>query len=219
MKHIKRFNFNNKFFIDTKIKRFNEVWNWSDENRVLSDDEIEDEIQRIAQIKDTILDIFQPLKDKFSDSVVSVNSGSGGKFNHIAIEVISKDTLNGFDDDEKEVLKYILKHFENWCNDVENNFEIVDESEEDCSYIELVEAEIICPECGEYEINTGGYDEYSGKSWSECTNTKCEYTADDSEFEEKFLNFYDFEKLNKILFEPNPNRVQYLVSFDIVIRV
>lgn len=215
MKHIKRFNFNNKFFIDTKIKRFNEA----DENRVLSDDEIEDEIQRIAQIKDTILDIFQPLKDKFSDSDVSVSSGTGWRSDYISIEVTSKDTLNGFDDDEKEVLKYILKHFENWCNDVENNFEIVDDSEEDCSYIELVEAETICPECGEYEINTGGYDEDSGISWSECTNPKCEFTAEDSEFEDKFLNFYDFEKLNKILFETNPNRIQQLVSFNIVIRV
>ena len=201
------------------LKRFNENY------RVLTDDEIQSEIDRVDEIKDHILDIFQPLKYKSSGSVVSVKSGTGGYYNHIAIDVVSKDTYNGFDEGEKDELKYILTQFENWCNEDGNilsnengdKFEILDDSYIDCSYIELVEAETKCPECEHYEIDSSGYDYDTGRSFSECLN--CKYTGDDNEFEDRYVNFYDFEKLNEILFETNPTRIKHMIAFNIVIKV
>ena len=207
------------------LKRFNENY------RVLTDDEIQAEIDRVNEIKDHILYIFQPLKDKSSSEVVSVTSGTAfghqRASNHIAIDVLSKDTNNGFDEEEKNELKYILTHFENWCNEDGNilsnengdKFEILDDSYENCSYIELVEAETKCPEseCGSYEIISSGYDYDTGRSFSECID--CGYTGDDEEFEDRYTNFYDFEKLNEILFETNPTKIKHIVFFNIVIKV
>jgi hypothetical protein len=207
------------------LKRFNENY------RALSDDEIQAEIDRVNEIKDHILDIFQPLEDKSSSEVVSVTSGTAfghqRAYNHIAIDVVSKDTYNGFGDEEKIELKYILTQFENWCNEDGNilsnengdKFEILDDSYEDCSYFELVEAETKCPECGHYEIDSSGYDYDTGRSFSECTRKNCGYTGDDEEFEDKYTNFYDFEKLNEILFETNPTRIKHMIYFNIVIKV
>lgn len=164
-------------------------------------------------IQQDILYIFLPLEN--TQVKVSLESGSGGKSNHIAVEVVAEDTINGFDDTEKEVLKDILKEFENWLS--YNEFEIVDRPESDVSYIELVEAETICPECGSYDVDSSGYDYNSGKSWSECED--CEHRASDDDFEDRYLNFYDFEKLNQILFETDENKIQHAVAINIVIKV
>ena len=168
----------------------------------------------IQDIQQDILYIFLSLEN--TQVKVSLESGSGGKSNHIAVEVVAEDTINGFDDTEKEVLKDILKEFENWLS--YNEFEIVDRPESDVSYIELVEAETICPECGEYEeIDKSGYDYDSGKSWCECEI--CGHIASDDDFEDRYLNFYDFKELNKILFETDENKIQHAVAFNIVIKV
>jgi len=168
--------------------------------------------ENIQDIQQDILDIFLPLEN--TNATVAVHSGSGGKSNHIAVDVVSDDTINGFDEKEKEVLKDVLKQFENWLR--YNEFEIVGELDSDCSYIELIRAETICPECGSYDIDSSGYDYDSGKSWATCND--CEHEASDDDFENRFLSFYDFEKLNKILFETDENKIQHAVSFNIVIE-
>ena len=192
------------------LKRFNE--NFSDQE----------------DIRQEILDIFQPISDGYGN--VSVHSGSGGKSNHIAIEVVSEDTENGFLASEKEALKDVLKHFENWLS--YNEFEIVGENETDVSHIELVNSETVCPECGSYDIDGSGYDYDSGKMSSECRD--CEYSSSDEDFEDRYINFYDFEKLSNILFEENPFHktmfvtltsdltktcIQQAIAFNIVIKV
>jgi len=164
-------------------------------------------------IQQDILDIFQPLKDD-TYIKVAVYCGINGKSNHIAVDVVADDTTNGFNDTEKDVLKDVLKQFENWLR--YNEFEIVGELDSDCSYIELIRPETICPECGSYDIDSSGYDYDSGKSWATCND--CEHEAIDDEFESRYLNFYDFEKLNKILFETDENRIQHSVAFNIVIE-
>ena len=177
------------------LKRFNENFNDQED------------------IQQEILDIFQPIIDGYGN--VSVHSGSGGKSNHIAIEVVSEDTENGFLASEKEALKDVLKQFENWIN--YNEFEIVGENETDVSHIELVNSEIVCPECGSYDIDGSGYDYDSGKMSSECRD--CEYSSSDEDFEDRYINFYDFEKLSKILFEENPFHIKQAIAFNIVIKV
>ena len=177
------------------LKRFNENFNDQED------------------VRQEILDIFQPISDGYGN--VSVHSGSGGKSNHIAIEVVSEDTENGFIASEKETLKDVLKQFENWVS--YNEFEIVGENETDVSHIEMVDLETICPECGSYDIDGSGYDYDSGKMSSECRD--CEYSSSDEDFEDRYINFYDFEKLSKILFEENPFYIKKAIAFNIVIEV
>ena len=206
--------------IVAKRKKLNDIFN-SDEFGLLKNENtnmkylkrFNENFNDQEDIQQEILDIFQPIIDGYGN--VSVNSGSGGKSNHIAIEVVSEDIENGFLASEKEALKDVLKHFENWLS--YNEFEIVDELESDCSYIELIEGETICPECGSYEIDSSGYDYESGKSWCECED--CGHREDDHAFDDRYPNFYDFEKLNKILFETDENKIKHAVSFNIVIKV
>jgi hypothetical protein len=70
------------------LKRFNENY------RVLTDDEIQSEIDRVDEIKDHILDIFQPLKYKSSGSVVSVKSGFSGQFSIKSPSITCDSSLN-----------------------------------------------------------------------------------------------------------------------------
>lgn len=206
--------------IVAKRKKLNDIFT-SDEFGLLNNENtnmkhlmrFNENFEDIQDVQQDILDIFLPLENTHAS--VSVNSGLGGKSNHIAIEVVANITYNGFDDVEKEVLKDILKQFENWLS--YNEFEIADELESDCSYIELIEGETICPECGSYEIDSSGYDYESGKSWCECED--CGHRENDHAFDDRYPNFYDFEKLNKILFETDENKIQHAVSFNIVIKV
>jgi len=152
------------------LKRFNENFNY--------DDNLKDGIKDIK-------DIFQPLNDEtyidFSEDSISI--GDNG---HISIEVVADDENNGFDPNEKEVIFNVLEHFKKWSNNV--GYKLVGRDVSDCSYVEVLDAESICPECGSFDIIKGGWD----SEWS-CRD--CDYFGGEEDFNNSFSNIFTFDEL------------------------
>ena len=158
------------------LKRFNENFNYDDN---LKED-----------IKD-ILDIFQPLSDEtyidFNEDSISI--GDNG---HISIEVVADDNNNGFGTKEKDVIFKVLEHFKKWSNSV--NYELVGRDVSDCSYVEVLDTESICPDCGSFDINNNAF------SWAaDWTCRDCEYSGRMEDFNSSSSNIFTFDELFKFL--------------------
>lgn len=113
--------------------------------------------------------------------------------NRIYLGLVAKDTTNGFDSNEREVILDGFNRMEGFCE--QNGYNLITDGV-DGSYVELVEEEEMCPSCGSVDFATD-YKYERGRTNYECND--CGETGDQDDFVNRHLDITDDRSVESLI--------------------
>jgi hypothetical protein len=113
--------------------------------------------------------------------------------NRIYLGLVAKDTTNGFDSNEREVILDGFNRMEGFCE--QNGYNLITDGV-DGSYVELVEEEEMCPSCGSVDFVTD-YKYERGRTNYECND--CGETGDQHDFVNRHLDITDDRSVESLI--------------------
>ena len=113
--------------------------------------------------------------------------------NRIYLGLIAKDTTNGFDSNEREVILDGFNRMEGFCE--QNGYNLITDGL-DGSYVELVKEEEMCPSCGRENFTTD-YRYERGRTNYECND--CGETGDQDDFVNRHLDITDDRSIESLI--------------------
>jgi tRNA(Ile2) C34 agmatinyltransferase TiaS len=113
--------------------------------------------------------------------------------NRIYLGLVAKDTTNGFDSNEREVILDGFNRMEGFCE--QNGYNLITDGV-DGSYVELVKEEEMCPKCGSIEFSTD-YKYERGRTNYECND--CGETGDQDDFVNRHLDITDDRSVESLI--------------------
>jgi len=113
--------------------------------------------------------------------------------NRIYLGLVAKDTTNGFDSNEREVILDGFNRMEGFCE--QNGYNLITDGV-DGSYVELVEEEEMCPSCGSDDFVTD-YRYERGRTNYECND--CGETGDQDNFVNRHLDITDDRSVESLI--------------------
>lgn len=105
--------------------------------------------------------------------------------NRLYLSIVSKDTMAGFEGEEREAVAAAFDRMSDFCGN--KGYHVITDGV-DASYVELVEEEEMCPSCGSIDFSTD-YRYERGRSNYECND--CGETGDDDDFVNRHLDITD----------------------------
>lgn len=113
--------------------------------------------------------------------------------NRIYLGLVAKDTTNGFDSNECEVILDGFNRMEGFCE--QNGYNLITDGV-DGSYVELVKEEEMCPSCGSEDFTTD-YRYERGRTNYECND--CGETGDQDDFVNRHLDITDDRSVESLI--------------------
>ena len=113
--------------------------------------------------------------------------------NRIYLGLVAKDTTNGFDSNEREVILDGFNRMEGFCE--QNGYNLITDGV-DGSYVELVKEEEMCPKCGSEDFTTD-YRYERGRTNYECND--CGETGDQDDFVNRHLDITDDRSVESLI--------------------
>lgn len=113
--------------------------------------------------------------------------------NRIYLGLVAKDTTNGFDSNEREVILDGFNRMEGFCE--QNGYNLITDGV-DGSYVELVQEEEMCPSCGSDDFTTD-YRYERGRTNYECND--CGETGDQDNFVNRHLDITDDRSVESLI--------------------
>jgi len=113
--------------------------------------------------------------------------------NRIYLGLVAKDTTNGFDSNECEVILDGFNRMEGFCE--QNGYNLITDGL-DGSYVELVKEEEMCPSCGRENFTTD-YRYERGRTNYECND--CGETGDQDDFVNRHLDITDDRSIESLI--------------------
>ena len=113
--------------------------------------------------------------------------------NRIYLGLVAKDTTNGFDSNEREVILDGFNRMEGFCE--KNGYNLITDGL-DGSYVELVKEEEMCPSCGRFDFTTD-YRYERGRTNYECND--CGKTGDQDDFVNRHLDITDDRSIESLI--------------------
>jgi hypothetical protein len=107
--------------------------------------------------------------------------------------LVAKDTTNGFDSNEREVILDGFNRMEGFCE--QNGYNLITDGL-DGSYVELVKEEEMCPSCGRVNFTTD-YRYERGRTNYECND--CGKTGDQDDFVNRHLDITDDRSVESLI--------------------
>lgn len=105
--------------------------------------------------------------------------------NRIYLSIVAKDTMYGFDKEEREALLSTFARMEPFCED--HGYHVITDGV-DGSYVELVQEEEMCPSCGSIDFSTD-FKYVRGRTYYECND--CGQEGDQDDFVNRHLDIKD----------------------------
>lgn len=105
--------------------------------------------------------------------------------NRIYLSIVAKDTMYGFDKEERDALISAFARMGSFCED--HGYHVITDGV-DGSYVELVQEEEMCPSCGSPDFTTD-YKYESGRTYYECND--CGHGGGQDDFVNRHVDIKD----------------------------